>query len=102
MFQSTAYLGGEEWAGFDAFFPSGFWSPADPNGVPPPFPPLSPLCTILGYPYMDTNAKNFIRAPLAPIYTSFEGGSARQKNAIFRSQFSKKCLQLPAARRARI
>ena len=38
--------------------------------------------------------KNFLKAPLAPIYTTFEGG-ARRKNAIFWSKLFKKGLKTP-------
>ena len=38
-----------------------------------------------------TDFKIVLKAPLAPIYTNLEGERA-QKNAIFWSKFSKKCL----------
>ena len=46
---------------------------------PEEFDPLptqsDPLCTILRYPYLVTaDPKSFLRAPLEPIYTNFEGG----------------------------
>ena len=52
------------------------------NRRPPPLlkdltpyqPKGSHLCTILTYPYLATDPKIFLKAPLAPIYTNFEGG----------------------------
>ena len=49
-------------------------------------PKGSPLCTILRYQFLNfwlTDFKIFLRAPLAPIYTSFEGGGGRQKKRNF-------------------
>ena len=57
-------------------------------------PKGSPLCTILRYPFLVTDPENFLKTPLAPIYTDFEGERAK-KNAIFWSTFSKKCLKTP-------
>ena len=60
------------------------------SGPPPPtqgFDPLPtqrvPLCTILRYPYLVTNRKIFLKAPLAPIYTNFEGGARAKKQRVF-------------------
>ena len=36
----------------------------------------APLCTILRYPFLMTDPKIFLNAPLAPMYTNFEGESA--------------------------
>ena len=44
--------------------------------------------------FWPTDLKNVPKAPLAPTYTNFEGG-ARQKNAIFWSTFSKRCIKTP-------
>ena len=70
---------------------------ADLGGVdenhfsPEEFDPLptqsDPLCTILRYPYLVTDPKSFLRAPLEPIYTNFEGGGgARAEKAQFFGQ----------------
>ena len=60
----------------------------------------SPLCTILRYPFSLTDLKKFFNAPLAPIYTNFEGAPkkrwkkrAPKKSVFFLSKFSKKCLK---------
>ena len=63
--------------------PSGIRPPADPKG-----PPFDTFSEILFWP---TDPKVFLRAPLAPIYTNFEGERAPKKNAIFLSKFFKKC-----------
>ena len=39
--------------------------------------------------------KIFVKAPLEPVYTNFEGGARAKKNAIFVSKFSKECLKTP-------
>ena len=58
------------------------------SGCPPSqgFDPLPtqrvPLCTILRHPYLMTDHKTFLKVPLAPIYTNFEGERAPKK-AIF-------------------
>ena len=63
--------------------------------LPPPqgFDPLPtqrvPLCTILRYPYLLTDPKNFLKAPLAPIYTNFEGGARAEKTQFFGRHFPK-------------
>ena len=46
-----------------------------------------PLCTILRYPFLLTDPKSFLKAPLAPIYTNFERG------ALFLAFLSKVCLR---------
>ena len=62
--------------------PSGIRPPADPNG-----PPFGTFKEIHFWP---TDPKIFLRAPLAPIYTNFEGERAPKKR-VFLSKFSKKC-----------
>ena len=66
-------------------------------------PKGSPLCTNLGYPFLVTDTEIFLKAP---IYTNFEGGSARQK--FFGQNFQKVpktpfrpvfCKILPAAQK---
>ena len=57
-------------------------------------PKGSPLCTILRYPFLVTDPKNFLKAPLAPLFTNFEWG-ARAKKTGFWSKFSKNCLKTP-------
>ena len=51
----------------------------------------SDLCTILGYPFLVTDHKIFLKAPLVPIYTTnFEGeGKGAPKKRNFWSKFSK-------------
>ena len=51
-------------------------------------PKGSPLGTFSEIHFWPTDPKNFLQAPLAPIYTNFEGERA-QKNAVFLSAFSK-------------
>ena len=70
-----------------------------PPPRPPPPPPLrdstpcrpkgSPLCTILRYPYLVTDPKNFLKAPLAPIYTYFRGERVPKKRNFFGQNFLK-------------
>ena len=48
-----------------------------------------PLCTNLEYPFLDTDTKNFLKTPLAPIYTNFEEG-ALEKAQFFNQNFPKK------------
>ena len=55
-------------------FSSGLRDPADIK---------VPLCTNLRYPFLVTDPKNFLWAPLAAIYANFEGGARAKKNAIF-------------------
>ena len=62
---------------------SGIRPPADPKG--PPFDTLSEIH------FWRTDPKIFLKAPLAPINTNFEGERAPKKNAIFLSTFFKKC-----------
>ena len=84
-------------------FRGGGGADLDRNSTPcrPPFPqefdPLPtqrvPLSTILRYSYLMSGPKNILKAPMAPIYTTFEGG-ARAKNAIFWSKLHNKCLKM--------
>ena len=62
------------------------------DGFNPCRPKGSPLFTILRYPLLVMDPKFFLKVPLAPIYTNFEGERA-PKNAIFLSTFSKKSLK---------
>ena len=52
-------------------------------------PKVSPLCTFLGYLFWVTDHKFFLKAPLAPIYTNFEGGARAKKTQFFDQNFSK-------------
>ena len=59
----------------------------------------SPLCTILRYPFLMTYPKNFLKVPLAPIYTKFFWSTfflKVHKNAFFMTCFFK---DLPAAQK---
>ena len=38
--------------------------------------------------FLETDPKNFTKAPLAPIYTNFEGGARAEKTRFFLSKFS--------------
>ena len=59
-------------------------------------PKGSSLWYFLETQFWPTSLKILLKAPCAYIYTNFEeGGSARRKNATFRSKFSKKCLKMP-------
>ena len=60
--------------------------------TPPPPPPTlrnsipcrpkgSPLCTILRHPFLVTDAKIFLKAPLAPIYILILRGDRAKKNS---------------------
>ena len=52
-------------------------------------PKMSPFCTILRYPYLVTDPKIFLKSPLAPIYTNFEGGVRAKKKKILGQKFPK-------------
>ena len=54
-----------------------------------------PLSTILRYPFLVTDPKNFLMVPLAPINTDFEGGARAEKTQFFWSKFSKNCSKMP-------
>ena len=51
------------------------------------------FCTILRYPYLVMNPKNFLKAPWAAIYTNFEGRAPKKRD--FLSKLSKKCIKTP-------
>ena len=61
--------------------PSGIRSPADPKG--PPFDTFSEIH------FWPTDPKIFLKAPLAPIYTNFEGERAPKKRDFFVKIFQK-------------
>ena len=83
MFMSRGgFRGGGGRGGADAPS-SGIRPPADPKG--PPFDTFSEIH------FWPTDPKIFLKAPLAPMYTNFEGERAPKKNAIFLSNFFKKC-----------
>ena len=95
-------LFGNDWKLFWKSIAETLDRPLNPRQFPPPppqgFDPLPtqrvPICTILRYPFLVMDLKNFLKAPLASMYTNFEEGSARRKqNAIFWSKFPKKCLK---------
>ena len=79
-FRTGKPIRGGFWGGGDAH-PSGIRPPADPKG--PPFDTFSEIH------FWPTDPKIFLKAPLAPIYTNFEGERAPKKNAIFCQHFSK-------------
>ena len=60
---------------------SGFRPPADPKG--PPFDTFSEIH------FWRTDPKSFLKAPLAPIYTNFEGERTPKKTQFFGQNFSK-------------
>ena len=61
--------------------PSGIRPPADPKG--PPFDTFSEIH------FWRTDPKIFLKAPLAPIYTNFEGERAPKKTKFFCKNVSK-------------
>ena len=61
--------------------PSGIPPPADPKG--PPFDTFSEIH------FWPTDPKIFVKAPLVPIYTNFEGEPAPKKTRFFCQNFSK-------------
>ena len=67
--------------GADAFLPSGIRPPADPKG--PPFDTFSQIH------FWPTDLKIFLKAPLAPIYTNFEGERAPKKRDFLPKFFKK-------------
>ena len=73
--------GGGGGGGADAPSPSGIRPPADPKG--PPFDTFSEIH------FWQTDPKIFLKAPLAPIYTNFEGDRAPKKRDFFCQNFSK-------------
>ena len=60
-------------------------TPCQPKPKGPPFDTFSEIQL------WPTDPKIFLKAPLAPIYTNFEGERAPKKNTIFLSTFFKKC-----------
>ena len=75
--KSRADLGGGGWS--DA--------PPPPQGFDPCRPKGSPLCIILRNPFFVTDPKNFLKVPLAPIYTNSEGGARAEKKRFFDKNF---------------
>ena len=68
------------------------WTPPPPSGIRPPADPKGPpFDTFSEIRFWPTDPKIFLKAPLAPIYTNFEGERAPKKNAIFLQNFFKKC-----------
>ena len=67
--------------------------------TPPPHSGIRPLTDPKGPPFdtfseihfWQTNPKIFLKAPLAPVYTNFEGERAPKKRDFFLSKFFKKC-----------
>ena len=82
MFFFQLWHSGADLGGGGRPFPSGIRPPADPKG--PPFDTFSEI------PFWPTDPKIFLKAPLAPIYTNFEGERAPKKR-YFLSKFFKKC-----------
>ena len=66
-------------------FPLRDSTPSDPKG--PPFGTYEEIH------FGPTDPKIFLKAPLAPIYSNFEGRAGAEKNAIFWSKFSKMSLK---------
>ena len=56
----------------------------------PPFSGIfPPLCHILRYPFLTNWPEIFLKEPLAPIYTNFEGEHAPKKREFLISTFQK-------------
>ena len=83
IYSGADFVGG--W-GFGRFLPQGF-EPLPTQRVP--------LCTISRYPFLARDPKIFLKAPLAPVYTNFEGGALAEKTQFFWLKLSKKCLKTP-------
>ena len=72
---------------------------ASPQGFDPLPTQKVPLCTVLRYPFLTTDPKIFLRAPLAPKSTNFERGARAKKkrnfclNALFWPVFLRYCLR---------
>ena len=75
------FKGGGAGGGGGRFSPSGIRPPADPKG--PPFDTFSEIH------FWPTDPKIFLKAPLAPIYTNFEGERAPKKTRFFVEIFQK-------------
>ena len=58
---------------------------------PQEFEPLPTQRYFIRIHFWPTDPKIFLKTPLAPIYTNFEGERAPKKNGFFLSNFSKKC-----------
>ena len=80
-FKAGADLRGAGGGGGRTPLPSGIRPPADPKG--PPFDTFSEIH------FWPIDAKLFLKAPLAPIYTNFEGERAPKKTRFFCQNFSK-------------
>ena len=69
---------------------------ASPQGFDPLPTQRVPLCAILRYPYLLTDHTNVLRAPLAPVYTNFEGRGdfcVAKKTQFFGRNFPKSALK---------
>ena len=61
-----------------------------PSGIRPPADPRGPPLYYFEKSILVTDPKIFLKAPLAPIYTNFEGSGARaKKRQFFRQNFPK-------------
>ena len=60
-----------------------------PQGFDPSQPKESPVCTVLRYPCLVTDPKNFLKAPLAPIYNNFEREARAEKRNFLVNNFQK-------------
>ena len=60
-----------------------------PQGFDPLPTQRVPLCTILKYPYLVTEPKIFLKAPLTPICTNFEGEARAEKRVFLVKIFQK-------------
>ena len=68
----------------------GEWTPPSSAIRPPADPKIPPFDTFSEIHFWPTDPKVFLKAPLAPIYTTFEGERAPKKGN-FLSKFFKKC-----------
>ena len=75
------------------------WTPPPLRDSTPCRPERSPLCTILRYPCLVANPENFLKVPMAPKYTNFEGERAQKKKQFFGQNFPKKGLKTPFSAR---
>ena len=67
----------------------GGWTPPPPQGFELCQPKGSPFDTFSEIHFWPTDPKIFLKAPLAPIYTNFEGERAPKKRDFFCQNFSK-------------
>ena len=65
-----------------------------PQGFDPLPTQRVPLCTILRYPYLVTDPKKFLKAPLAQIHTIFWGGARAKKTRFLCQSFPKSAQKL--------